>query len=103
MSDNNKVEQMKKEDWLKLGESLYGADKKKWKFKCIRCGNIQSAQDFIDRKINPDGYVHFSCLGRFDKLLCCDWTLGGLLQIHKREVICEDGSIGPVFLFADEI
>lgn len=92
---------MTREDWLVLGEKLYGKDHKQWKFKCVRCGHVQTARDFKDIKVDPNGVVFFSCLGRWKKGIGCDWTLGGLFRIHEREVQHEEGS-SPVFLFADE-
>lgn len=92
---------MTREEWLALGKKLYGEDFKQWKFKCVHCGNIQTAQDFKDIGVDPDDVVFFSCLGRWKKGIGCDWTLGGVFRIHKREVTYEEKSI-PVFLFADE-
>lgn len=44
----------------------------------------------------------FSCIGRFDKKQGCDWTLGGLLPIHRLQVVVENGVIVPFFEFEEE-
>ena len=89
------------EDWEKQGIKLFGKDKKLWKFKCVSCGHVQTIQDFIDHKIKePETLVFYSCLGRWVKGIGCDWTLGGLIQIHKIEILKEGRKI-PSFEFAE--
>ena len=89
------------EEWKKIGADKFGVDKKNWQFKCPACGGIQSLADFIENKVpEPDGKFYFSCIGRWVNGRGCDWTLGGLLQIHNTEVITEDESAVPVFDFA---
>ena len=90
------------QEFMEQGQKLYGKDMKKWKFKCANCGGHQTAQDFISAGKDPNGYVYFSCLGRYVAGRGCDWTLGGLFQIHKKEVVGDDGQKSPVFEFADE-
>lgn len=90
-------------EWHDLGRKLYGDDMKKWKFKCVRCGHVQTAQDFIDLELDPNSYVHFTCIGRFNqKKVGCDWTLGGLFSVHKVEIVDEEGNHHPTFEFADD-
>ena len=97
------IEVLTYEQFTALGTKLYGENIVKWKFKCVKCGNVQSGQDFIDAGIDsPAGKVFFSCIGRWKKGVGCDWTLGGLFRIHRRVVIGLDGRKVPVFLFADE-
>lgn len=83
-------------------------------FKCPMCGCLQTGQDFIDAgaATNSDqamGYAGFSCLGRFTKAegprkkpdgKRCNWTLGGLFQMHKLEVVTQDGQSHPHFELA---
>ncbi len=89
------------EQWEKKGEKLFGKDKKLWKFKCVKCGHVQTWQDFIDHKIDePETKFFFSCLGRWVDKIGCDWTLGGLFTIHKIEVL-RNGEKHPVFEFAE--
>jgi hypothetical protein len=107
---NEKTKELLKEiTVLPLNEFLatlrekFGADPKKWAFKCPRCGTIQTAEDLLAagvKKEDLDGYLGFSCIGRFVKGKGCDWTLGGLLQIHKLEVLTPDGQKHPRFEIA---
>lgn len=89
--------------WLAKAEELFGKDPKNWKFRCVRCGHVQSIQDFIDNKIPmPHVKVYHSCIGRWVKDVGCDWTLGGLIQIHEVEVIIPGGNHIPVFDFSQD-
>jgi len=88
-------------EWKEKAKKLFGPELKQWKFKCASCGETQTAQDFIDNKVKDwEGKFYFSCIGRWVKGRGCDWTLGGLFQIHKTEVINEDGEKISVFEFA---
>lgn len=88
------------DDWVKELKVRFGEDPKKWAFVCPACGHIQTAQDFIDNNIQDvERKVYFSCIGRYVKGIGCDWTLGGLLSIHKH-VIIKDGIAHPVFEMA---
>lgn len=100
MSD---VRKMTLEEWRAEGTRRFGKDPKKWKFKCASCGHVQCAEDFKGLVDKPMDYVFYSCIGRHKKGVGCDWTLGGLLQIHKVEVDPE-GNLDPVpsFEFAEE-
>ncbi len=71
-------------------------------FRCPRCKTLQAAQDLINagagRTIDEvEKYLAFSCIGRWTKDKGCDWTLGGLLQIHELEVVTPDGKHHPRF------
>lgn len=90
------------EEWRAKAEPKFGKDVKNWKFKCCQCGESQTLQDFIDANIEgPYTKFFFSCIGRWVKGRGCNWTLGGLLQIHDTEVISEEGKNIPVFEFAE--
>lgn len=72
-------------------------------FICPACGTVQTAQDLIDAGVGESfedvaGQIAFSCVGRYDEDVDCDWTLGGLLQIHDLEVVAEDGESVPRML-----
>lgn len=85
------------DDWVKELTSRFGKNPKKWAFECPSCKNVQTIQDFIDFGIEePETKVFMSCIGRWVKGKACDWTLGGLLQIHKTTVI-KEGQAVPVF------
>lgn len=84
------VRVLTQEEWLKEAASLFGRDPRKWKFRCVKCRGVQTIQDFLDAGISEEEAlkrVHFSCIGRWVKGRGCDWTLGGLFQVHKVEVI----------------
>lgn len=81
-------------------------------FRCPRCDTIQSGDDLIRAGAGPDfdaveKYLGFSCVGRFTGAGSprkapddrpCNWTLGGLFQLHKLEVVTEDGEHHPRFV-----
>ena len=107
-----KVKTISVKEWIEQGEKLFGKDKKKWKFKCPSCGNIQSCEDFEKLGVEHlENYVYFSCIGRFikdskgtiyNKEKPCDYTNGGLFCIAKLFVKHEEGKPQPVFEFAKE-
>lgn len=91
------------ETWKADGEKRFGADVKDWVFVCAGCGEKQTLAEFIAAGVeSPDTKFFFSCIGRWVEGRGCNWTLGGLFQIHKTEVIGEGGKPVPVFEFADE-
>ncbi len=100
------------EEWIKEGESLFGKDKKNWKFKCPNCGNIQSYHDFKEKtsikEENIEGVVYFSCIGRWikdsegtitNKSSPCNYTNGGLFDFSKVRVIDKEGKEHSAFEF----
>jgi predicted RNA-binding Zn-ribbon protein involved in translation (DUF1610 family) len=54
---------MNKEQWLTLGQTLFGQDTMQWKFKCPSCGHIASVEDY-KKTGAPSSAVGFSCVGR---------------------------------------
>lgn len=79
-----------------------GVSREQYKFICPHCKTIQCAQDLIDAGAGKTfdevkKYLAFSCVGRFTKDKGCNWTLGGLFQIHELEVITPDGEHHPWF------
>lgn len=75
--------------------------------RCPRCGTLQSAQDLIDAGQGEsfEDVAHiwgFSCIGRYVEGKGCDWTLGGLFQIHELEILQPDGTRRPCFVPATE-
>ena len=98
------MKQITLKEWIEKGEILFGKDRTKWKFVCPKCKTVQTLQDIIDTGVSIEdaqGYFAYSCIGRFTKEKGCNWTLGGLLQIHTTEVIMPDGKKRPVFEFAE--
>lgn len=80
--------------------------------RCPVCGTIQSALDLARAGAGAtfadvEKYLGFSCVGRFtgagpwkrgeEPGRGCDWTLGGLFQLHTLEVVTEDGKHHPRF------
>jgi len=92
-------------EWQALGKKLYGDDPRKWEFRCVRCGNVQSHASVTAR--NPQighvwRWISYACEGRHTDGVGCDWSLGGLFRIHTREVVDDGQEPAPVFLFAAE-
>lgn len=83
-------------------------------FRCPMCGTLQSAASLIKAGAGKDfeqveKFLGFSCVGRFTNAASprkkpdgqpCNWTLGGLFQFHKLEVIDADGKSHPRFEIA---
>lgn len=83
-------------------------------FKCPMCKTPQSGRDLIAAGAGQDfdaveKYLGFSCIGRFTGAGSarkepdgkpCDWTLGGLFQLHKLVVVTPDGKRHPHFELA---
>ncbi len=89
------------DDWISQLKERFGNDPAKWAFKCVNCGNVQTAQDFIDNNVEEHKEsVYFNCIGRYVKGKGCDWTLGGLLKMNKVSVM-KDALVVPVFEMAD--
>jgi hypothetical protein len=114
---------MTHQEFLTEAKARFGDDPRNWKFICPMCGTVQSVGQLADAVIEAGGtkddvhrYVGFSCIGRFtgqgdagiaaknlgekwDK--GCNWTLGGLFQLHTLEVVMEDGRHRPTFNLAE--
>lgn len=78
--------------------------------KCPVCKTVQSMRDLATAGVaedKVDTFFGFSCVGRFTNAgpkqkdeppgRGCDWTLGGLFQIHELEVVTPDGKRHPTF------
>lgn len=85
-------------EWESQGEALYGTDKHQWVFKCPSCGNEQKPAEFIEIDRQPNTALS-NCIGRYKKDTGCDWSLGGLLSIHKLSVV-KGARVFPVFEFS---
>lgn len=91
-------------EWLEEGERLFGPQMRAWRFVCPSCGHVQSAVDAMVRNPSVDlqflrSRINFSCEGRWTPATGCDWTLGGLFQVHRLEVVTDDGDVVPTFEF----
>jgi hypothetical protein len=74
-------------------------------FVCPMCGTVQAAHDLINAGAGGsfeevERFLGFSCVGRWTNAPAprgkadgkpCNWTLGGLFQVHQLEVITPDG------------
>ena len=92
------------DEWHARGRELYGDDPRKWRFRCVACGNIQSHESVTER--NPrigdtSRWIYYACEGRHTDGVGCDWTLGGLFKVHKLEVRDGERPV-PCFEFADD-
>jgi hypothetical protein len=103
-------------DFIAEVRRRHGDDPVKWKFVCPMCNTPQSAEDFYAAGFKRgtgevNKYLGFSCIGRFTgkgpaKRASivregCDWTLGGLFQLHEVEIVTEDGKHCPHFDIAE--
>ena len=84
------------DQWKAEGEKLFGTNYENWRFKCPKCGNIASGQEFKKVGKTPNN-MYCECIGRYVKDKGCDWAAYGLLDICTVHV---DGE--PVFEFAEE-
>lgn len=86
---------MKREEWEKQGEELFGKDIMKWRFVCPACGCVISVKDYRDAGA-PSGAIGFSCIGRYLNKCReafggngkgpCNYAGGGLFGLNKVEV-----------------
>ncbi|MCK2122154.1 VVA0879 family protein [Pseudomonas sp. PNPG3] len=83
---------------------------------CPACGTLQNAHDLIKAGAGEcmddlEGRFGFSCVGRWtgkgsatEEVIAakqgCNWTLGGLFQIHTLTIIDPDGGEHPFFELA---
>lgn len=98
------MELISRDAWLEKAKELFGEKPTNWKFKCINCGEVQTAMDFINAGIEKDKamqLVYQECIGRHIEDRGCDWCLYGLFKIHELEVEHEGTKIA-VFKFAEE-
>ena len=91
-----KIEYDSPEEWLKVGEELFGKDKLKWQFVCPSCGYIASAQDWKDVGAD-EGEIGFSCVGRHKEKAQemgskkggpCNYAGGGLFRLNPVKIKC---------------
>ena len=94
-------------EWQAEAETRFGSDPLDWRFRCVRCGHVQTGRQLVERYgLTPGAAMaraYFSCEGRISGHYGpgCDWSLGGLFQIHTVEVVTEDGESVPSFEFAE--
>lgn len=91
-----------KAEWLDAGgRKFYTNDMKKWRFKCPRCGHIQTGEDF--EAIGQDWTkVYHECIGRYRDDMNCDWVASGQFKTLRKGRIITDDDADEVFEFADD-
>lgn len=95
------------QEWKEEAKQRFGENGADWKFKCPSCGNVQSAQDFMDKcRVNQNtssNCVYQECIGRHVEGIGCNWAAFGFLgTVGKgRVVITPNGDEVEVFDFAD--
>jgi hypothetical protein len=96
---------MKLNDFIAEAETRFGKNPLDWKFVCPSCKTVQSGSDLVARGVPEErvqSIIGFSCIGRYDPLSGCDWSLGGLFRIHELEIEYDDGSPNrPCFELAE--
>jgi hypothetical protein len=97
-------------DQFKAMLTSQGVPRQHWALTCPICSTVQSFA-LLEREGVPEnnleGQLGFSCVGRWNgagqfkpagpKKVGCNWTLGGLFQLHKMEVEL-DGQRHPTFV-----
>lgn len=110
------VKEVTIEEFMAEGNLLFGPHPKDWKFKCVRCKTVQSMEDLVAAGASPEeaeGLIGFSCIGRLTGAgemkegegpgRGCNWSLGGLFQLHEKAVLMPDGHKRRVFEFAERV
>lgn len=74
-------------------------------FVCPKCETPQTGNDLIEvgagnNLEDIEGYLGYSCLGRFDDSKGCNWSLGGLFKIHELEINIDEKTKREIFRFA---
>ena len=88
--------------WLSLGEAKYGKDMINWKFRCPKCGRVNSGRDFINHNTEVDK-AYTNCIGNFNNRIGCSWKSGGFFgTLGKGYVLHTPEHVKlEVFPFAD--
>lgn len=97
------------EEWRKEAVDRFGEKGRNWKFQCPKCGNVQCAQDFVEKagmEINDAVHSAFQeCIGRHVDGNGCNWAAFGLFgTFGKGRIVIapDDGREVEVFDFAQE-
>lgn len=78
--------------------------------KCPICKTVQSMHSLLRAGVEAERVENvfgFSCIGRFKGIdntpgVGCDWTLGGLFQLHELEIITPDNKVHRFFEIASK-
>jgi hypothetical protein len=87
--------------WGELGESLFGADRMKWKFVCPVCKDQMTPSDYQEAGA-PETAIAFSCVNRWRNPDKCNYAGGGLFRLNPVTVQRTSGGETTMFAFAEE-
>jgi hypothetical protein len=102
---------MNAEEWRAKAVELFGRSGRNWRFKCPKCGGVQTPMDFVKRgetkeeaaRLAPQQCIkRKAALSRGSRDLKkdeCDWAAFGLFR-GPVIVTDDDGHDVPVFEFA---
>lgn len=93
------VRHLTQAEWGAEGRDRFGANMLEWWFICPMCKTVMTPRMYGDAGA-PEGAVAFSCIGRYNESLGCNYTGGGLFRLNPVHVTCTDESIETVFEFA---
>lgn len=108
------IEELTYKEWIAEGQQLFGIDMERWRFRCPICGNTYTREEMLKAyqtlyqcdwetaQEETAAMVGLTCMGRISNTEGCDYTLGGLFKVCRREVTTPDGKQHPVFEFATE-
>ena len=77
------------EEWRREAQERFGDKTADWKFRCSRCDNIQSAQDFVEVGVRPEeaiDIVYQECIGRHKTSSECNWAAFGFLGTFGKTI-----------------
>jgi transcription elongation factor Elf1 len=83
------------DEWLEIGNALYGSDTNEWKFKCPRCGHIQTGKELKDR---GDKELYRTCID----CTKCNYSTDLNPEYAEMAIVSEEDGTLYVFDFADE-
>lgn len=91
---------MTEQEWRERGKKLFGEDWMQWQFVCPVCKHVASVQDYKNAGA-PQNAVAFSCVGRWDATIDCNYAGGGFIRLNPVEVVGENGDTHTLFEFAE--
>lgn len=102
-----------REDWLALGEKLYGKNVEDWKVRCPMCGHVAKVGDFKEAGADGPDSAFVECIGRYTgkgspkegDSSGCNWAAYGLFGIPNNNaylVEMQNGEKIAAFPFADD-
>nr|WP_217364866.1 VVA0879 family protein [Brevibacillus sp. HD1.4A] len=97
------------EEWRNEAIERFGESAREWAFQCPKCGNVQTALDFVEKSVmglnDAANAVYQECIGRHVEGDGCNWAAYGLFgTFGKGRIVIapDDGREVEVFDFATE-